>query len=141
MNLSTPLLSALLGSTLVFASCTSSPDEITMQDAQGNYITTSDFHSMARYEFFDAMEAGLRDFDNQVAELRSRANSLGGEALGEFADCEDELMEKRTDFESQMVIAQNALDEDWADERSETVEAYVDLREALSEAYEEVLDQ
>lgn len=125
---------------LLFASCESSQSNMTVRDSAGNYITTSDFRAMNRVEFFRSMDAGLADFDEQLAELRARANTLGGDTLHEFADCEDHLMEMRTDFVNQLAVAENALDDDWPEERGETVDSYEDLRGALSEAFEDVLD-
>ena len=122
------------------AGCGSPRQNMTLRDAQGDYITTSDYRAMARTEFFDAMDAGLDDFDARMEQLRKRANQLGGETLEEFAECEDDLAEERRDFENQLTIAENALDKDWPDQREETVDAYVELREALEEAYEDVLE-
>lgn len=137
----TTLLSLACGSALLFASCKSSPENMTVRDGAGNYVTTSDFRAMDRVEFFRSMNAGLVDFDEQVTELRQRANELGGDTLSEFADCETSLTEKRTEFVNQLAIAENALDGDWPDERSETVDCYEDLREALSDAYDDVLER
>lgn len=125
---------------LLTAACSSTEPNVTIQDAQGNYITTSDYEAMQRTEFIDAMNMGLQDFDKRMTDLRSRANELGGEHLSEFAECEEELREARTSFESQLSIAENAMANDWPEERSETVRAYADLREDLDEAFEEVLE-
>lgn len=96
---------------------------------------------MDRVEFFKSMDAGVKDFDAQVINLRKRANELGGDSLGEFADSEGKLVEERTAFANQVLIAKNSLDEDWPDEREKTVKSYESLREGLSEAYDDVLDR
>ena len=125
---------------LTTAACSTTEPNVTIQDAQGNYITTSDYESMQRTEFIDAMKMGLRDFDSRMTDLRTRANELGGEHLSDFAECETELREARTNFESQLSIAENSMAGDWPEERSETVKAYQELREDLDEAFEDVLD-
>ncbi len=141
MEYRSTLLSLTCGCALFLTACESSPKNLTIRDSAGNYVTTSDFRAMDRAEFFRSMNAGLEDYDNQLAELRVRSNELGGDTLAEFADCEESLTKKRTDFVNQMAIARNALDDDWPEERSETVDCYEELREALSETYDDVLDR
>ena len=136
MRKQTPL-SALL---LFAAACASNEPNVTIQDAEGNYITTSDYESMQRTEFIDSMRMGIKDFDSRMTDLRSRANELGGEHLSDFADCETALREERTAFQNQLSIAENAMIGDWPSERSETVRAYSALRENLDEAFQDVLD-
>ena len=70
----------------------------------------------------------------------TRANELGGEHLSDFAECETDLRDSRTQFESQLAIAENSMAGDWPEERSQTVKAYQELREDLHEAFEDVLD-
>lgn len=141
MRISSTFLPLICGSTLfIFAGCKSSPENMTIRDSAGNYITTSDFREMDRSEFFRSMNAGLDDYDQQLKKLRLRANELGGDTLSEFADCEEKLTKKRNAFVNQLAIAQNALDDEWPEERGDTVDCYEDLREALTDAYDEVLD-
>ncbi|MEZ6015496.1 MAG: hypothetical protein R3F49_10305 [Planctomycetota bacterium] len=121
-------------------SCHSPQPQVTLRDSQGNYATTADFHSMQRADFVSAIEAGIADYDGQLRELRTRANTLGGDALKEFADCERKLQVKRKDVVNQLAIAQNSLDDMWPEERKETVEAYTKLRDAFTEAQNDVLD-
>lgn len=130
-----------LSTALSVAACGSPRENMTIRDSQGRYITTSEFRSMNRAEFFDAMEAGLEDFEQRVSELRERSNELGGDTLAEFADHEEDLTEARVGFENQLEIAESALAEDWPDERSNTVECYYEMREDLEDAYEDVLEQ
>jgi hypothetical protein len=138
MQLSLP---SLLLAACVLSACKSDPPQVTMRDAQGNFVTTADYEAMDRKEFIQSIEAGLTDFDQQLGELRTRANELGGESLKEFADCEGDLQEDRTTVVNQLTIARNALDDKWPKERSETVEAYMELRDNLAEAQKDVLDR
>lgn len=129
-----------LASALALAACASTEPNVTLRDAQGNYVTTADYEAMQRTDFMASMHAGLDDFDAQLHDLRGRANELGGDALKQFADCEESLREDRTEFVNQLEIAKNSLDGDWPDERSRTVDQYVDLREHLDSAMKEVLE-
>jgi hypothetical protein len=138
MQLSLP---SLLVAACVLSACKSDPPQVTMRDAQGNFVTTADYEAMDRKEFIQSIEAGLTDFDQQLGELRTRANELGGDSLKEFADCEGDLQEGRTTVVNQLTIARNALDDKWPKERSETVEAYMELRDNLAEAQKDVLDR
>ncbi|HPF14554.1 MAG: hypothetical protein H6827_07795 [Planctomycetes bacterium] len=135
------LLAMACGCAFFLTGCNSTPTNTTIRDGTGNYVTTSDFRAMDRVEFFKSMDAGVKDFDAQVINLRKRANELGGDSLGEFADSEGKLVEERTAFANQVLIAKNSLDEDWPDEREKTVKSYESLREGLSEAYDDVLDR
>lgn len=133
---------ATLVCALILTACASSEEEADVlgQDSRGNYITTSNYRAFERTEFMQAMGEGLEDFDRRLGDLRARANELGGETLQEFARCEDDLSTLRTEFENQLTIAATAMESDWPDEREETVDAYVDLRDALADAFESVLD-
>ena len=122
------------------AACTSTDSSVTTRDAAGNYVTTSDYESMHRDEFFTAMQAGLADFDQRMNALRQRANDLGGESLGEFAQWSEELDARRVDVVNALDKARAALDADWPKRRSEAVKAYTNLRDALGEAYDDVLE-
>ena len=122
------------------ASCSSPRTNVTKQDAQGNYITTSEFNSMEREDFRESMRAGLADFDQRMAQLRKRANELGGDHLSEFADWSTTLEEKRTSFNNELEQTKAVLANDWPDQRAATLECYYDLRECLDEAYNEVLE-
>lgn len=124
---------------LAFA-CKGPDSNVTVRDEQGNYVTTSDFRSMDRAGFLHAMSAGLADFDQQLDDLRERANTLGGDALQTFAKRSETLQEKREHFVNQIARAEAALEKNWPDRREETLEAYHDLREELDEAYEDTLD-
>jgi hypothetical protein len=123
------------------SACKSDPPPVTMRDAQGNFVTTADYESMDRAEFIRSIEAGLADFDKQLGDLRTRANELGGDSLKEFAEHEGDLRDERTTVVNQLTIARNALDDKWPEERAETVDAYMDLREDLADAQKEVLDR
>lgn len=126
---------------LTLTACSSTPRQVTLRDGDGNYVTTADYEAMDRTDFVSAINAGLADFDEQISDLRQRANKLGGSSLKEFADCEVELREKRTDVINQLTIAESSLNADYPSERSSTVEAYAELREELTEAQKDVLDR
>jgi len=138
MQLSIP---SLILVACVVSACKSEPTPVTLRDSQGNFVTTADYESMDRAEFIRSIEAGLADFDQQLGELRTRANELGGESLKEFAECEGDLRDERTAVVNQLTIARNALDDKWPEERSETVDVYMDLREDLADAQKDVLDR
>lgn len=121
--------------------CSSDQPRATDQDPYGNYATTSNFHSMQRAEFEQAIRAGLEDFDRRYRELRTRANELGGDTLDEFADWTDDLEQKRDVVQNELARMDTALDDEWPDRREATLEAYEDLRDCLDEAYEEVFEE
>jgi TolA-binding protein len=132
----------LITSLLALSTACSSPrSNVTEQDAYGNYVTTSDYQSMERTEFQVAMKAGLKDFDARLADLRGRANELGGDSLKEFSDQAEKLDELRTDFVNELEKADASLEDDWAEQREHTVEAYDKLRKGLDHAYDEVLEE
>lgn len=134
------LLVALVALPLGLVACRTTDHNTTKQDAGGNYVTTSKYESMQRAEFVDSIEAGLRDYDNLFAKLRTRANELGGDALKEFANCESKLAEQRTAVVNQLAIAKSSLNDSWPKERAKTVEEYEELREDFAEAEKDVLD-
>ena len=127
---------------LIAGTACNNPQEhnVSRQDTEGNYITTSDYESMQRSDFKIAMNAGLRDYDEGVERLRERANTLGGKNLGEFSKHSETLDEKRTRFVNEMQKVEVVLESEWPDQRKRTLKAYYDLRESLNEAYEEVLE-
>jgi len=125
---------------LVLSACKSPQQQVTLQDPQGNYVTTADFHAMQRTDFVAAIKAGVADYDGQMKALRTRANELGGDSLREFADCESKLLKRRTDVVNQLSIAENALESAWPKERAKTVDTYMELREEFTEAQKDVLD-
>lgn len=130
----------LVGLAVGLAACEGPRTQVTQRDAAGNYITTADYEAMERSEFETAMHAGLQDFDERMSKLRERANELGGEPLAEFSDWAEDLEGKRVAFVNELVRTESALVDDWPERRSETLEAYYDLRECLDEAYEDVLE-
>lgn len=136
MNAKVLLFSSLL---LVPLSCTSDHPRATARDTSGNYATTSDFRSGHRSEFREAMQAGLRDFDERLRDLSSRANELGGETLEEYRDLEKDLIQEREAFANKLEKMDAALDDQWPEQREEVEAAYEDLRDSLDDAYEEVL--
>lgn len=140
-TLTSPFLAGCVLAACALSGCKSDSPRVTLRDSQGNYVTTADFEAMDREEFIKAIDAGLGDFDTQLDELRERANELGGDSLKEFAECEVELQEERTAVENQLTIARSALNDKWPEERAETVEVYMDLREDLTEAQKDVLDR
>jgi predicted nuclease with TOPRIM domain len=130
-----------LSSTLVLAAACSGPrTNVTERDAYGNYVTTADYQSMDRASFTIAMREGLEDYERRLVDLRQRANELGGDALKEFSDYQEELDEKRVDFENEMERTEATLAENWPDQRERTLDAYYELRDHLDEAFEEVLE-
>lgn len=122
------------------AACEGPRTHVTKQDAQGNYVTTSDYEVMERTEFKGAMRDGLADFDEGVTQLRDRANELGGESLSDFSEWAEDLQKHRTAFVNQLKRSEAALIDDWPDQRAATLEAYYDMRGCLDEAFDEVLD-
>ncbi len=68
--------------------------EPTARDAYGNYATTSRYRSMNRIELTAALEAGLADADQRRAELESRAQTLGQDAIEELREALDEAYEE-----------------------------------------------
>lgn len=123
------------------AACSSPRTNVTEQDAYGNYVTTSNYQSMDRAEFESAMRAGLENYDQLIADLRLRANELGGDALKEFSDWQEKLDGKRTTFVSELEKGHATLADDWGDQRQRTLDSYNDLRDCLDTAYEEVLEE
>jgi len=131
-----PLIALLVG----LAACENTRSQVTQKDAQGNYITTSEYQSQDRAKFETAMREGLADFDQRVDQLRKRANELGGDSLSEFAECSDELQEKRVTFVNELERTKAVLADDWPSQREATLEAFYDMREALADAFDDVLD-
>jgi len=134
-------LPILLIAACALSACQSTQPRVTLRDSQGNFVTTADFEAMEREEFITSIEAGLTDVDQQLDELRTRANELGGDSLKEFAECEQEVRSERTNVVNQLAIARNALNDKWPAERSDTVDAYMELREELADAQKNVLDR
>jgi hypothetical protein len=120
--------------------CASPEPRVTARDDRGNYATTSTFNATQRMEFANAMRAGLADFDRRRSELESRASRLGQAAIEEFHEHMPGLAERRNELVNSLARLDAALDKDWPDRRAETQKAYDNLREALDEAYADVLD-
>jgi hypothetical protein len=126
---------------ILAAACSSPRTNVTEKDSHGNYVTTSDYQSMDRTEFEASIKAGLKDFDRNLVDLRTRANELGGDALKEFSDWADKLAAKRTTVVSELERGDATLADDWPDQRQRTLDAYDSLREDLDEAFEDVLEE
>ena len=135
MNRSLFALAALA----LLAGCSST--EPTSQDRYGHYATTSDYRSMDRVQLTAAMDAGLADVDKRREQLEARAQTLGQDAIDELHDQEAKLSKLRTEFVNEIAKLRASLDADWKDRRDDTVDAFEDLRDALDNAYEEVLDE
>ena len=133
-----PYSIALLTLTLL-GSCAAPDQQVTRQDSRGNYATSSTFNAAQRVEFETAMRAGLADFDRRRTDLEARASKLGQTAVEEYHAHGGTLAERRTALVNELARLTAALDSEWPDRRSDTQEAYDEMREALDAAYAEVL--
>jgi hypothetical protein len=124
----------------LMAGCASDANTSMRKDSRGNYASTSDYNSMQRGDFAAAMQDGLVDFDVRLASLKTQAEALGPDAVEEYHGCLDGLMEDRRLFVAEVNRHHSMLDADWRDHREDVAEMYVELRESLDEAYEEVLE-
>jgi hypothetical protein len=87
------------------------------------------------------MQDGLVDFDARLASLETQAVALGPDATEEYHGLLDDLMEGRRRFVAEVERHRSMLDADWRSHREDVAERYVELRESLDEAYEEVLEE
>jgi len=123
------------------AGCASSATESTRKDADGNYASTASYDALDREDFTAAMQAGLNDFDARLASLETQAEALGPDAVAEYHGCLDGLMQGRREFAAELERHHSMLADDWSDHREAVAEMYVDLREDLDAAYEEVVEE
>ena len=133
------LLTIGLGSALLLGGCAS--EDITMRDVRGNYATSSQFASESRDEFVAAIDDGLDDYDRRFYELRAMTGSLNEDARDEFTDYAEELESQRSIVKARLARLESALPEEWRDQREDVRDAYVDLRELLDEAFEDVTEE
>jgi len=131
----------LITVTLLGAGCTSDAERIRHVDVHGSYPTTADYNAMHRADFANAMNKGLIDFDQRLAMLSSQATALGPDALEEYHDALDGLLEQRRLFVAEIERHRAMLDVEWAERREEVAEMYIELREALDEVFEDVIDE
>lgn len=135
-------LLVLAGCCVLLAGCARDDSErVVRQDPYGNYATTSDYNAMEREEFKAAMEAGYRDFEAQLENLRLQANQIGQDAIEEFHDHMDGIAETRTRFEAELARLDSTLERDWPERREEVAELYLELRDKLTDAYDDVIDE
>ena len=120
--------------------CASDGHEATRTDTRGNYASTAEYSTLERADFTAAMEAGLRDFDTRLVSLKLQAENLGADALDEFHDHVDDLMEQRRVFDAELQRHRSMLAEDWREHREDVGEMYNSLRENLDEAFADVID-
>jgi hypothetical protein len=123
------------------AGCRSDASRAQTRDAYGNYASTANYNAMQRAEFDAAMDAGLRDFDERLHSMELEANALGPDALEEYHDHLDELMQKRRSFDGELARSRAMLEDDWRHHREDVAEKYVDLREELDDVYDEVVEE
>ncbi|HTE06323.1 MAG TPA: hypothetical protein VK824_09020 [Planctomycetota bacterium] len=131
----------LIALATLMTACASDANKEMKKDVAGNYASTSKYNAMEREEFTAAMEAGMRDFDARLASLKVEAEKLGPDAVEEYHGCLDELMEKRRVFAAEVEKHRSMLADDWRKRREHVAETYIDLRESLDEAYDEVVDE
>lgn len=122
------------------ACCSDSRSRTTDRDSDGHYATTSQYRSMERKPFLASMNAALLDHDRSVKELERRAKELGTAKVETMSEHTPTLAEKREVLVNKMMAVENSLDADYEDRREEAYEAYLELREALDEATDDVLD-
>jgi len=121
--------------------CASDANKEMKKDVAGHYATTSQYNAMERDEFNAAMDAGLRDFDSRLDALKVQAEKLGPDAVEEYHSHLDELAAKRREFGAEVEKHKTMLADDWRKEREDVAEDYVDLRQCLDDAYEDVIDE
>jgi hypothetical protein len=121
--------------------CASNATNSTRRDVDGNYASTSSYDSMDREDFTAAMQAGLIDFDDRLASLKTEAEALGPDAIEEYHGCLDGLMEGRRAFVAELEQTRTMLADEWRDNREDLADRYVDLREDLDAAYEDVVEE
>ena len=136
----TPIVSVLALAAFA-AACVSDADRVEHRDMKGNYASTAKYNAMERDEFNAAMEAGLRDFDQRLESMKTEAAALGPDAVDEYHDALNGLMEDRREFVAEFDRHRSMLEDDWRDHREDVAELYVDMRDDLDDAYEQVVEE
>jgi hypothetical protein len=131
----------LIAVAALLTGCASDANNSVRQDAYGNYASTADYNAMERDEFTASMQAGLRDFDSRLASLETQAEALGPDAVEEYHGCLDKLMAQRREFAAEFERHRSLLADDWRSQRENVADMYVELREDLDEAFEEVVEE
>lgn len=131
----------LLALAALATGCASDANQAIRQDIHGHYASTASFDAMDRDDFTASMLAGMRDFDARLASLKTQAEALGPDAVEEYHGCLDALMEQRREFAAEVERHRSLLADDWQDQREDVAEMYIDLRDELDDAYEEVLEE
>ncbi len=121
--------------------CASDANNAVHKDVRGNYATTANYNAMDRDAFTAAMNAGLADFDTRLASLQTQAEALGPDAIEEYHDCLDGLMQQRRTCAAEIERHSAMLAGDWSDHREDVAEMYVDLRNSLDDAFDEVVEE
>ena len=121
--------------------CASNATDSIRRDADGNYASTANYDAMDREDFTAAMQAGLIDFDERLASLEVQAEVLGPDALEEYHGCLDGLMQGRREFAAELELHRSMLSDAWRDHREGVADMYVELREDLDAAYEDVVEE
>lgn len=131
----------LIALSALAAGCASDAKDAMRKDSRGNYASTAKYNAMERDEFEAAMRSGLRDFDERLGSLKREAEALGPDALEEYHDSLDGLMESRREFAAEIERHDSMLAADWPGNREHVAEMYVELREDLDDSYEDVVDE
>jgi hypothetical protein len=137
----TTVFAAALAAALAAGCHTNDAARAQTRDAYGNYQSTARYNAMERAEFDAAMDAGLRDFDERLHSMELEANALGPDALEEYHDHLDDLMQKRRSFDGELARSRAMLEDEWRKHREDVAEKYVDLREDLDDVYDEVVEE
>lgn len=132
---------ALLALAAVATACSHDAERVQHRDIQGNYASTAKYNAMERDEFNAAMVAGLADFDARLESMKKEAVALGPDAVDEYQDAVEDLLLERKAFAAEFERHRAMMSDDWRSNREDVAEQYVELRENLDQAYEEVVEE
>jgi broad specificity phosphatase PhoE len=121
--------------------CHSDSAALARRYMSGNFASTSDYDAMGRAKFTAAIKSGIRDFDEQLQSMEREAEALGPDAREEFYGDLEQLRDQRAEFAAEFERLSSMLDEDWRDHKETVAEMYMDLREALDDTFDEVVEE